>query len=101
MTEARFATGAPVRVLDLPLKGHVRTPHYARGREGRIERLHGRFPNPEQRAYGKDGLPALPLYLVRFRQADLWPGYRGAPGDSVALDIFEHWLEPAETSRGA
>lgn len=101
MTEPRFAAGAHVRVRELPVRGHVRTPKYARGRRGWIECLQGRFPNPEQRAYGKDGLPAQPLYLVRFRQADLWPEYKGLKSDSLVVDIFEHWLEPAEADHGA
>ncbi len=100
MAEPRFSQGATVRVRDLPVKGHMRTPSYVRGRQGWIERCHGRFPDPEQRAYGRDGLPAKPLYLVRFRQADLWPEYCGAAGDSLALDIFEHWLEPVASQPG-
>ena len=42
------------------------------------------------------GCRPVPLYLVRFPQSEIWPGYDGA-GDSLALDIFEHWLEPAES----
>jgi hypothetical protein len=99
VTEPRFAAGSLVRVLDLPVPGHMRTPHYVRGRQGRIERCHGRFPNPETRAYGSDGQPAKPLYMIRFRQKDIWPDYRGAGDDSIVLDIFEHWLEPADDSR--
>ena len=52
MAERRFANGALVRVRDLPLKGHMRTPSYVRGRQGRVEGCHGSFPNPEERAYG-------------------------------------------------
>ena len=77
MPDAAFQTGAEVRVRDLPAGGHVRTPSYVRGRRGRIERLQGRYPDPERRAYGADGLPPVPLYLVSFRQSDIWPGYRG------------------------
>jgi nitrile hydratase subunit beta len=94
MAEPAFKPGMAVKVRDLTARGHVRTPAYVRGRHGWIERLQGRFPDPERRAYGADGLPPVPLYLVRFRQSDLWPGYSGA--DSLILDVFEHWLEPAE-----
>ena len=41
------------------------------------------------------GLPALPLYRVRFVQRQVWPDYAGAPGDTVDIEIYEHWLEPA------
>jgi len=95
MAEPAFGAGATVRVRDRQVQGHMRTPFYVRGRLGRIERLQGCYPDPERRAYGADGLPAVPLYLVSFRQRDLWPGYRGGDGDSLALDLFEHWLEPA------
>ncbi len=96
-----FAEGSLVRVLDRHVAGHMRTPHYVRGRQGRVIRCHGRFPDPEARAYGKDGLPKKALYMVRFRQRDLWPQYQGNAGDSLELDIFEHWLEPAGGSHAA
>ena len=94
MAERRFADGAPVTVLDLPVPGHMRTPFYVRGRRGWIERLQGHFPNPELRAYGKPA-ETRALYHVRFRQQDLWPGYAGGAGDCLSLDLFEQWLEPA------
>ena len=100
MADPRFRPGAEVRVLDLAPAGHNRTPSYVRGRRGRIEGLQGRFPNPERRAYGADGRPAVPLYLVSFRQSELWEGYGGPAGDSLVLDLFEHWLEPVEKSHG-
>ena len=98
MAEPAFTPGMMVRVRDIPVKGHMRTPAYVRGRQGWIEGLQGTSPNPERRAYGADGLPPVPLYLVRFRQSDLWPGSDG--GDRLVLDIFEHWLERAEKTHG-
>jgi nitrile hydratase len=101
---ARFALGDRVRVrLDWPEAGpqrvHIRTPHYLRGRTGVIERNFGAYPNPEGLAFGKPGLPAQPLYQVRFDQAPLWS--KGAPQspDTVVADLYEHWLEPASEAR--
>ena len=92
---ARFAPGDRVAVRGGGSPGHVRTPYYVRGVVGGVERACGPFPNPEELAYGRDGLPARPLYRVRFRQADLWPDYGGPAADSVEVEIYEHWLEPA------
>ena len=92
----RFAVGEQVRVRAAFPPGHVRTPHYLRGRRGEILCIAGRFANPEELAYGRAGLPARALYRVRFEQAALWRDYRGQARDSVVADIFEHWLEPAE-----
>lgn len=95
MNAARFAVGAPVRVRQAYPPGHVRTPFYVRGAAGEIERICGRFANPEQGAYGKRDAERITLYRVRFSQRDLWPDYQGQPGDSIEVEIFEHWLEPA------
>jgi nitrile hydratase len=92
----RFAPGARVRVRSLHPPGHIRTPHYLRGRDGVVESLAGHHANPEELAYGRDGLPREALYRVRFEQRALWPDYGGAAGDSVVADLYEHWLEPAE-----
>jgi len=100
VAEGPFAPGSLVRVLDLPVKGHMRTPTYVRGHQGYVERLQGRFPDPEARAYGSSGLPPKALYLVRFRQKDLWPQYKGDAADTIAVDIFEHWLSPAGEGTG-
>ena len=79
-----FAPGSRVRVAPREHDGHHRTPGYLKGRVGTIDRLHGEFRNPETRAYGGDGLPEQPLYLVRFDG--------GVP---VYADLFQHWLEDA------
>jgi len=92
----RFGPGAPVRVASRPHDGHHRTPSYLKGKTGRVERVHAEFTNPETRAYGNDGLPPEPVYLVGFAQRDVWPDYRGRPGDKIYVDVYEHWLEEAE-----
>jgi Nitrile hydratase beta subunit, C-terminal len=90
----QFKPGARVRVRRAAPPGHIRTPWYIRGQIGEIERLCGAFANPEELAYNRSGLPAQPLYRVRFRQQELWPDYAGAPRDTVVVEIYQHWLEP-------
>lgn len=75
--------------------GHIRTPYYARGCVGSIERLCGSFPVPEELAQQRSGLPAQPLYRVRFLQREVWPDYQGGADDALEVEIFQHWLEPA------
>lgn len=74
--------------------GHVRTPWFVRGKQGVVERVLDVFPNPEERAYGRCGLPRVRLYRVRFAQPDVWPDYGGSATDTVDVEIYEHWLEP-------
>jgi nitrile hydratase subunit beta len=95
VSEARFKPGERVKVLKAYPLGHVRTPYYIRGCTGTVERICGSFPNPEELAQMRDGLPALPLYRVRFRQKEVWPDYRGNEDDVLEVEIFQHWLEPA------
>ena len=90
----RFKAGDRVRVRVALPAGHCRTPAYIRGKSGTVEALHGVFRNPESLAYGGDGLPKQPLYLVRFAQREVWGGYGGAPQDQLLVDLYEHWLEP-------
>ena len=95
MVENKFQPGDRVKVLKAYPLGHVRTPFYIRGRTGTIERICGAFPNPEELAQMRDGLPPLPLYRVRFLQKDVWPDYRGSAQDVLEVEIFQHWLQPA------
>lgn len=90
---ARFRPGERVRVRRAYPPGHVRTPWYARGHTGVVERICGEFANPEELAYARDGLPRRPLYRVRFLQSELWGDYVGRPSDTVDIEIYEHWLE--------
>jgi len=50
---ARFRVGDRVTVRAAYPLGHVRTPHYIRGKSGVIERLCGAYPNPEELAYAR------------------------------------------------
>ena len=84
-----------VRVKHLIPPGHVRTPHYLRGKCGVIERHLGAFPNPEDLAYGLEA-PTLPLHRVRFTMAELWGSAAEHPNDTLDAEIYDHWLEPAD-----
>jgi nitrile hydratase len=91
-----FSVGQRVRVREHNPPTHIRTPLYIQGRVGTIERLHGAFRNPEDLAYGREGLPKRDLYLVGFEYQTV---IEGAPAtDRVLVDIYEHWLEPEETA---
>ncbi len=93
----RFQVGDTVRVKGERRAGHVRTPSYIRGKTGLVSRVHGTFRNPEQLAYGQDGLPKVPLYYVSFDASEVWGGPPSA--DRVVVDIYEHWLEPVDKGR--
>ena len=90
----RFAPGDRVRVQERFPPGHVRTPWYCRGKTGAIERICGRFRNPEQLAYGNRDAAHEVLYRVGFASRALWPEYGANENDRVEIEIFEHWLEP-------
>ena len=97
MSGDRFKAGERVRVRETDPPGHVRTPHYTRGHSGVVDSYAGAFLNPEELAYGRSGEPAVPLWRVRFEQQQLWPDYKGEPNDTIVVDIYENWLESAET----
>ncbi len=87
-----FQPGDRVAIARVNPPGHRRTPFYVRGKIGVIERACGEFLNPEELGYGFTGQPRRRLYRVRFRQHDIWPAYRGSTGDTIDVDIYEHWL---------
>ncbi len=92
----QYQPGDLVRVrVDNP-GGHFRTPAYIQGQTGRVVALGGVFANPESLAYGGDGRPRQPLYRIEFAQSAVWPDYPGPAADQIVVDIYQHWLEPAE-----
>ncbi len=88
-----FAAGDEVLVRDdwPETRGpvHIRTPHYVRGRRGRIVNRLGAFANPEDVAFARPA-EKRDLYHVSFPLSELWPE---SGGDEVVVEIFAHWLE--------
>jgi nitrile hydratase len=90
---ARFRPGQAVVTKNLHPAGHTRLPRYARGKRGVVERDHGVWVFPDAHAAGLGKQPAR-CYGVRFTARELW-GPDGDPRASVALDLFEPYLDPA------
>ena len=93
---ARFAVGDRVHIVDRTPPRPQRTPAYVKGRSGGVVYLCGPEGQPESLGHGGDGAPKREVYRVRLAQTDLWPDYRGSAADTLDVEIFEHWLEPAE-----
>lgn len=88
-----FALGDVVRVRNLHPRGHTRCPRYVRGRRGTVVRVDGAFRLPDVSAHGGDA-PRQPTYGVRFTARELW-GESGGEGESVCVDLWASYLEPA------
>jgi nitrile hydratase subunit beta len=88
-----FEPGDRVRVRAAEKPGHVRTPGYLKGKEGRIDSVLGTFRSPEDLAYGLSGEPERPLSKVEFVQTEVWDGYQGPASDRLYADLYEQWLE--------
>ena len=95
MNEPLFKVGDKVRIDDRTPPVHHRVPAYAKGQVGIIERVCGLHGEPEKFIRG-DGEPRQRIYRVRIPQTKLWNEYDGAERDMLDIEIFEHWLEPAE-----
>lgn len=91
----RFRVGDTVKVIDIGKRGHVRTPNYIMGKAGSVIQYCGVFLNPEDLSVGKTAGPVVPLYRVMFRQNEIWPNYDGASDDTLAIEIYDHWLAAA------
>lgn len=93
--DQRFQIGDVVRVLHLGKSGHVRIPFYVRGKTGKVVQYCGSYLNPEDLAIGKTGGPVIDLYRVSFSQRDLWSDEGVPDQDTLIIEIYDHWLEPA------
>jgi nitrile hydratase subunit beta len=89
----RFAAGDAIRTKNIHPHGHTRLPRYARGRRGTIARDHGVHVFPDTSAHGLGESPQH-VYSVRFAATELW-GTTANPRDSVHIDLWDDYLEPA------
>ncbi|MBM3523323.1 MAG: nitrile hydratase subunit beta [Alphaproteobacteria bacterium] len=89
----RFAPGDAVRVKVAASPLHTRAPRYCGGRKGTIHAGNGGYVFPDANAAGKGEGPQH-LYTVRFAARELW-GDAAAANDSVFIDLWESYLEPA------
>lgn len=88
-----FQLGDAVRTRNIHPVTHTRLPRFARDKPGVIVQLHGAHVYPDSVALGR-GEDPQPLYTVEFRARDLW-GDAANPRDTVCIDLWEDYLEPA------
>lgn len=89
----RFRVGQRVRTRAVMGFGHNRLPRYARGKLGQIESAHGAFILADSNAARGEPDPQQ-LYTVVFAARELW-GAEAPAGDSVTLDLWDAYLDPA------
>jgi len=89
----RFQVGQQVRARNIHPLGHTRLPRYARGKHGTVDRDHGIYVFPDTNAHFLGEKPQH-VYSVRFAARELW-GEQANPRDSVYIDMWDDYLEPA------
>ena len=88
-----FKVRQRVRARNINPAGHTRLPRYARSKTGVIVRDHGVYLFPDTNAHVQ-GEKRQHVYSVRFTARELW-GEDASPRDSVHLDMWDDYLEPA------
>jgi len=92
--EPIFKPGDRVRISTRYPVGHYRVPRYVRGQRAFVEAIiEPAGINNEEEAYGRNAGSKLHYYRVGIPLSSLWPGYGGATGDSLRIEVFETWLE--------
>lgn len=91
--EAAYKEGDPVRARSLHPPGHTRLPRYVRGHTGLVVSDNGNHHLPDIRAATGD-IVMQRLYTVSFTAREL-RGEQANPNDTVCLDLWESYLEPA------
>jgi len=89
----RFRVGERVTGRNMNPTTHTRMPRYTRGKTGVVERGRGVFNLPDSEQSSGEPKPQH-VYLVRFTGQELW-GEEAPANDSVYIDMWEDYLEPA------
>ncbi len=91
----QFRPEQQVRARNLHPRGHIRLARYTRGKRGTVVRDHGVFALQDTDPNGQTlrGRPQH-VYTVRFTAVELW-GDRASARDTVFVDLWEDYLEPA------
>ena len=74
--------------------GHTRLARYVRGRRGVIHLVHPPEVFPDTNAHGLGTMPQV-VYTVRFDASEVW-GPSAEPRQTVSIDLWERYLDPAE-----
>jgi nitrile hydratase len=90
---AQFQPGERVRARNINPLGHTRLPRYARDKAGTIARDYGVSVFPDTSALFLGDKPQH-VYSVRFTARELW-GEQANPRDTVYIDLWDDYLEPA------
>jgi nitrile hydratase beta subunit len=93
LATASFRVDQRVRARNINPPTHTRLPRYARGKFGVVEEVRGTFVFPDSNAQGLGEKPQH-LYSVRFAARELW-GDQGGAKDTVYVDMWDDYLEPA------
>ena len=90
---AGFVVGAHVVARNINPTGATRLPRYVRGKRGVIDRDHGVFVFPDANAagHGTEAAASVQRAILRSRAV----GQQTGAKDSVCLDLWEDYLEPA------
>ncbi len=89
----RFRVGDRVRGRNIHPTTHTRMPRYTRGKTGVVARDRGVFILPDSEQGSAEPKPQH-VYLIHFTAHELW-GERTSAHDSLYIDMWEDYLEPA------
>ena len=91
--EGRFRVGDRVVVRSFHAAGHTRAPRYIRGKRGVVVHVAPKFSFPDASAHGLAQRDEH-TYHVEFGARELWAD-AAATNDSVVVDLWDSYLEPA------